>query len=110
MKKIAMIDLDGVLNTYAGKYNENIINPIRKGAKEFLKNLSKDFQIKIFTVRDKNLTQEWLIQNNISEYIVDITNIKDPRASIFLDDRGLNFNGNFKETLVKIQNFKPFWK
>ena len=36
MAKIALVDLDGVLNEYCGKYNEYEIPKIKDGAKEFL--------------------------------------------------------------------------
>ena len=34
--KTILLDLDGVLNTYNGKYEENIIPPLKTGAEEFL--------------------------------------------------------------------------
>ena len=36
MAKIALVDLDGVLNQYKGNYEENYIPPVKNGAKEFL--------------------------------------------------------------------------
>ena len=40
-KKTILIDLDGVLNTYTGDFDENIIPPIKEGAYEFIKKLYK---------------------------------------------------------------------
>ena len=77
LKKIILIDLDGVLNTYTGKFDKDLIPPIKEGAKEFLENLSKDYIIKIFSTRNKLLTAKWLIKNNIDKFIEDITNTKD---------------------------------
>lgn len=34
-KKTILIDLDGVLNTYMGKFDKNLIPPIKEGAKKF---------------------------------------------------------------------------
>ena len=110
MPKIAMIDLDGVLNTYNGNFSEKEIPSIRKGAKEFLEELSKDFIIEIFTVRDKKITQEWLNKYQIDKYIQNITDKKNPKSSIFIDDRCLCFKGDFKKTLEQIRKFKPYWK
>ena len=40
-KKKILIDLDGVLNEYGNKpYDENFIPKIKKGAKEFIKEIS----------------------------------------------------------------------
>lgn len=110
MPKTLLIDLDGVLNTYNGDYNENEIAPPRDGVKEFLEKVSKTYRIEIFTVRDKNLTKKWLDENNLNMFISSITNIKSPHASIIIDDRALRFNGDFTETFNDIENFKPFWQ
>ena len=110
MKKTILIDLDGVLNEYSGNFNENLIPPIKHGAKEFLENLSQNYNIKIFTVRNKIVATKWLIENKIDHLVKDITDVKDPFASLIIDDRALGFNGDFIETLEKIKNFKPYWK
>ena len=44
-----MIDLDGVLDNYE-KYTEDIPE-IRKGAKDFIIKLSKDYELILFTTR-----------------------------------------------------------
>ena len=48
-KKTIMIDLDGVLDNYE-KYTEDIPS-IKKGAKEFIVKLSKDYELILFTTR-----------------------------------------------------------
>ena len=46
IKKRLLIDLDGVLNEYGKeKFDENFIPKIKNGAKEFLENLSKEYNI-----------------------------------------------------------------
>ncbi len=109
-KKIISIDLDGVLNNYNGSYNPDVIPPIKDGALNFLQNLSQDFKIEIFTVRDKDLTRNWLEQNNLLHFVENISNQKNKFASIFLDDRALNFDGNFEKAFNNIKNFNPYWK
>jgi len=51
-KKTILFDLDGVLNTYDGNYNNTFIPPIREGAQGLLKYLSEDYKIVIFTTRN----------------------------------------------------------
>ncbi len=109
-KKLISIDLDGVLNTYSGNYDKTTIAPIKNGTYEFLQKLSKDYRIAIFTVRDKTLVRNWLIQNNLYDFIEDITDVKNPFSSIFLDDRAINFDGDFDKAYSAIKNFKPYWK
>ncbi len=108
-KKTLLIDLDGVLNQYTGNYNKNTIPPIKEGAKEFLEKLSEHFELKIFTSRSMKITAEWLIENNLSQYISDITNIKVP-GYLLIDDRAICYNGNYSETLESIKNFQVHWK
>ena len=109
-KRIALIDLDGVLNNYRGDYNKNKIPAIRKGAKEFLEKISEDYVIEIFTVRDKELTRSWLEENGLSIFVSDITRVKNAFASLIVDDRAIRFEGDFEKTLNDVKNFKPFWE
>lgn len=44
-KKTILLDLDGVLNTYDGNYEESYIPSIKDGAFEFIKELSKNYEI-----------------------------------------------------------------
>ena len=60
MKKTISIDLDGVLNTYNGHFEEDKIPPIRDGAFEFLSEMSKNYKIEIFTTRNRKTTFLWL--------------------------------------------------
>lgn len=57
-KRTILIDLDGVLNEYNGKFDENFIPLIKEGAKEFLESLSKNFEFKLFTTRNKILASK----------------------------------------------------
>ena len=52
IKKTILFDLDGVLNTYDGKYYKNYIPPIKEGAYSLIQELSKDYKIVIFTVKN----------------------------------------------------------
>jgi len=109
IKKIILIDLDGVLNEYTGDFNENFIPPIKNGAIEFIKILSVDYKVKIFTSRNLLLASEWIINNGLREYVDDVTNIKIP-CYLFIDDRCINFDGDFKELKTKIDNFQVWFK
>jgi len=109
MKKTLLIDLDGVLNEYKGNFDKDYIPPIKEGAEDFLKELSNDYEIKIFTTRNKILTAKWIQDNNLREFIADITNVKE-LCYLYVDDRCIKFDGNFKETINNIQNFKVWYK
>ena len=109
-KKTILIDLDGVLNNYA-HFEEGNIPPIKEGAEEFLQKLyiSNEYEIVLFTTRNLLLAAKWLIENNIDKYFKDITNVKLP-AYIYIDDRAVQFKGDFEKLHDEIKNFKVYWK
>ncbi len=109
IKKTILIDLDGVLNTYTGNFDKDFIPPIREGAYEFIKHLSEKYTIKIFTTRNLLLTSKWIFENNLINYIDDVTNNKG-LSYLLIDDRCINFDGNYKNLLNKIDNFKAWYK
>ena len=108
IKKTILFDLDGVLNTYDGKYDENNIPPIKEGAYDLIKELSADYKIIIFTTRNSLIASKWIIENGLNEYVENVTNIKEP-AYLLIDDRCITFNGNYEELKRKIKNFKVWY-
>ena len=108
-KKTIAIDLDGVLDEYTGKYDENSIPNIKDGAKDFIIKLSKDYDLILFTTRKSMLATKWLIDNKIDKYFSDVTNTK-PLAFIYLDDRALKFEDDYNKTLEDIKSYKVYYK
>ncbi len=108
-RKTIMIDLDGVLNTYKGLYEENHISPIRDGAVEFLENLSKKFLLVLFTSRDVELACRWVREHDVEKYFSKITNVKEP-SYLIIDDRCVRFNGDFGTVLDDINDFEVWYK
>ena len=108
IKKTILFDLDGVLNTYDGNYNKNYIPPIKDGAYKLIKELSKDYKIVIFTTRNTLITTKWIIENRLDKFIENVTNVKEP-AYLIIDDRCINFNGNYEELKYKIKNFEIWY-
>lgn len=109
IKKLILIDLDGVLNTYTGNYKSNYIEPAQDGVKDFLAKLSDKYRIKIFTTRNRLLVSKWLVQNQIDIYIEDITSVKEP-CLLYIDDRCIKFDGNYSKVLQTIDNFKTWYE
>ena len=107
-KKTILIDLDGVLNTYVGKFDENYIPPIKDGALKFVKNLSVNYKIKIFTTRNLLLASKWVIDNGLKDYIDNVTNIKE-LSYLIIDDRCINFNGSYDDLQNQIDNFQVWY-
>ncbi len=110
-KKRIMIDVDGVLHQYKNGWNNGKLENVISGAKEALTQLHKDgFEIVIFSTRasgenpnTKQLTEElkkWLIKNKL--YFDQITGVK-LGAVLYVDDRALQFKGNWKDTMKEIK-------
>ena len=108
-KKTILFDLDDVLNTYNGRYDENFIPPMKEGAYELIKELSIDYKIVIFTTRNSLIASKWIIENGLEKYIENITNVKIPAYLIF-DDRCINFNGNYNELKEQIKKFEVWYR
>ena len=108
-KKTILFDLDGVLNTYDGKYDKTYIPPIKEGAHKLIKELSEDYKIVIFTTRNSLIASKWVIENRLDEYVENVTNVKEP-AYLIIDDRCINFDGNFNNLREKIKNFEVWYK
>lgn len=97
------------MNDYNGNFDANVIPKMKTGADTFLKNISKDFDIKIFTTRNCLLASQWLFENSLNKYVSDVTNVKDT-AYLIIDDRCICFDGDFDKLNKQIKNFKVYWK
>ena len=109
-KKKILIDLDGVLNEYGkDKFDENHIPEIKNGAREFVEELSRQFDLYLFTSRSMLIASKWLIEDNLDKFFKDVTNIKIP-AFLHIDDRAICFKGSYNDTLKEIRKFSVYWK
>ena len=108
MKKTILIDLDGVLNEYSGNYQPDFIPAPAEGVIDFLCELSKKYNITVFTTRNSDITLDWLRKNDLDKYVTEITNIKKP-CFLYVDDRAICHKGNFDATIEQINNFNVYW-
>lgn len=108
-KKKIFIDFDGVLNNYKGwKGDGELFEPL-PDTKEFLKSLSQNYEVYVFTTREREAVCKWLIRYHLTDFIKDVTNRKEP-AYLYIDDRALKFNGDYMKTLEEIEKFSPHWQ
>ena len=108
-KKTILFDLDGVLNTYDGKYDAACIPLIKDGAYDLIKELSANYKIVIFTTRNLLIASKWIVENGLEQYVDNVTNVKEP-AYLIIDDRCINFDGDYESLKNKIENFKVWYK
>ena len=109
------IDFDGVLHDYSKGYQGlDVFGGVVKGASEAVQKLhSEGWKIIIFTARP--VTQgmrNWLRGNFIPfDYINENPDQMDkkspkPYADIYLDDRGIQFRGDWQQTLKDIDSYE----
>lgn len=114
-KQTVAIDFDGVINPVTcGWFIANTIppDPPTDGIKELIDELRKDYQVVIMTCRcsfegGTKSVQEYLDMYNIKVDL--ITDQKIP-AIVYLDDRGIQFDGNTSGLLRRIKNFKTWYQ
>ncbi len=117
-QKTICIDFDGVIHDYSkGWQGEDVFSYMIANADTGTSTLKKNgWTIIIFTTREKTKKLEkWLHDNNISyDYINE--NPKQPEhtsgkiiADVYLDDRGICFNGKWDSWLIReIIDFEPW--
>lgn len=116
-KKTICVDFDGVIAHYTEfEGNDKFGEPIQ-GVQNALKVLKeRDFTIIIFTTRkDTKALRDYLKRNDITYDAINEnpnqpegTNKGKPIADIYLDDRALRFDGNWKWALESIATFRPY--
>jgi hypothetical protein len=120
MSKTIAIDFDGVINAYSGFKGKGVFeNPVQ-GAKDFINRLrSEGWSIIIHTTRSEEKDIENYLNLNGIEF--DYINFnpdsikydcstKKPLADVYLDDRGIRFNGDWVEAYEKINSSKEWWR
>lgn len=103
------VDFDGVLNNYKGWDGEEELYRPRIGVSEFLSKLSEEYRVIIYTSRNVKSVEEWLERYNLSQYISDVTNNKPP-AKCYIDDRAVNFDGNYDKCFETVENYLTYWE
>lgn len=105
IKKTICVDFDGVLNEYNGYEEGNLGEPL-SASKEFIRQLRKKYKVVILTSRPKEQVIDWLNNNGFPS--MEVTNRKIP-AVAYIDDRAIQFNGSYIQTIYEALNFKPYW-
>ena len=107
-KKIC-IDFDGVLAQYRGWKGNHHGKPAL-GVKRFLKRLvAANIDFVVLTTRDsKKAILKWFKKHNLP-LPLNITN-KKIKATAYVDDRAVYFDGSFTNLIKKLSKFEVYWK
>ncbi len=117
MHKVVCVDLDGTISNFVEWVDECTFGDPIPNADFALRELKlKGYIIIIYTTRsDKKEIAKFLKKNKIPfDYINENPNQPanaiggKPYADLYIDDRGLTFDGDWKDTLKKILSFKTW--
>lgn len=105
------LDFDGVIHKYSKGWNGGSIydDPV-DGSQDFCRDALNSFKVAIFSTRSKDeegrlQIQKWLDKWNFPSGIE--LPIDKPMATVYIDDRGLTFNGTFPD-IETLKNFKTW--
>ena len=104
------LDFDGVVHSYISGWQGPAVipDPPVPYVHLAINQLRKDYEVKIHSTRcghkgGMEAIVKWLMQYNI---MVDGICEHKPPAIIYVDDRGLQFNGDWVQTIKDIRNFR----
>ena len=115
-KPTICLDFDGVVNWYRPEtrpkeYNHAIINDVPvPGVWNAIRELRKKYRVVVYSVRCSEskgviAISNWLWRHQIQ--VDDICSTKPP-AMIYVDDRGVQFRGDWHKTLKDIEEFSTW--
>lgn len=113
-KPTVCLDFDGVIHSYTSGwvgYTEIVDSPV-DGIYEALAAIHDEYRIVICSSRAQtsdgmNSIKDWLSKYNLDQFIDEITAVK-PAAFVYVDDRGLTFDGNATTLYNNIKNFHSY--
>ena len=109
-RKRICIDFDGVLAEYDGIWKgEKYHGKPLSGLKNFLKKLNNaDIDFVVLTTREsKKFILNWFKKHNLP-LPLNVTN-KKIKATAYIDDRAVYFDGNFNNLIKSLRKFKVYW-
>lgn len=108
-KRTICIDFDGVIAEYHGWKGANFFGNPKKGIRDFLAQATvSNFKVVVFTLRPEDKIWKWFKVNKLPLPSL-VTNVKVP-AFVYIDDRGLKFNGDFSSLFEEVKNYKAYWE
>ncbi|MFR2535099.1 MAG: hypothetical protein ACLS95_07785 [Clostridia bacterium] len=111
-KPIIVFDFDGVIHSYTSGWKGHAVipDPPVKGIKEVIDKVRKDYKVVVVSSRCNETTGVLAIKAYLKKHDIKVdyvTNGKPP-AVMYIDDRGICFDGNAEHLLHQIENFEPW--
>lgn len=107
-KPTIALDFDGVLHEYTGWNGGKLNGPLPGALEAVYKLLENGFDLKIFSTRNKDDIDKWLLQYGFPG--IQVCKEK-PLSIVLIDDRAVTFNGIWSEDFIdSIKKFKAYWE
>jgi len=104
------LDFDGVIHSYTSGYLgiDKTPDPPVPGAKEAISLLRRRFKVKVFSGRCREEAGRKAIEKWLKKWGIEVDEVCEnkPGALVFVDDRGLAFQGDWLAMLEDIFNFR----
>lgn len=114
-KRCIAFDFDGVLAVYDGYRGPTVLGDPMPGVLELVTELiARGLEVIVFTVRDAGAVLDWLAEHGFP--LLEVTNMKLGKVSVFLDDRAVCFDPIQMQVLAidkyadYLCGFQPHWK
>lgn len=111
MKPTIAIDFDGVIHLNRNFIDSTIVEgePV-SGVFNAIEQLARQYKIVIFSCRatspgGADAIRDWLDKHGI---VVDDVVGDKPHACAYIDDRAINFNGDWQTMLDQVEGFEPW--
>lgn len=111
-KDTILVDFDGVLHRYQMPWEQDDIipDPPVIGAGAAIRELREKYQVIVYSTRARTLRgiqamRRWLKKHNIE--VDEVTQYKLP-AKLLIDDRAIQFRGDWNAILSKVDGFLPW--
>jgi len=113
MKKPNIVfDFDGVIHSYSSGWKgiDTIPDPPVKGIREAIRKLRKDYFVIVVSSRCESPKGLTAVINYLNDNNIEVDNVTSgkPPAVVYIDDRGLKFDGNTENLIENIKNFKTW--
>jgi hypothetical protein len=115
--KVVAVDFDGVINSYLSGWKgpTETDAPVLSAAESLKTLYNRGYKVIIFSTRANtqegiDTIREYLRRHTENNELADTIEITDkkPIADMYIDDRAIPFNGDWEETLEKIETFEPW--
>ncbi len=110
-KKLTVcLDFDGVIHSYQSGWQgpATISDPPIHKVDESIRKLRADFRVVVYSARCSTEAGRVAICNWLAKHQIEVDEVCEhkPPAHVYVDDRAVNFSGNWAQTIVDIKAFR----